>query len=214
MALEDTCPALKKFIVFEGIDGSGTTTQLKRLASRLQAAGVPAFATAEPTARPEGQLIRRILKGELHADPGTVAFLFAADRHEHLHGAEGILQRLQQGQVVICDRYVLSSLAYQGFTCGAWLPSHLNAFFPPPGLSFFFRIDPESAMRRVAQREELEIYEVTEMQRRFAAEYERQVEEKRAAGWRIEIIDANKSIAEIGETIFSLCIAYLAQVRD
>ena len=166
---------------------------------------------SEPTSRPEGQLIRRILKGELQADPGTVAFLFAADRHEHLHGTQGILQRLQQGEVVICDRYVLSSLAYQGCTCGASLPSHLNAFFPPPGLSFFFRIDPESAMRRVAQRKELEIYEITEMQCRFAKEYERQVEEKRAAGWRIETIDAKKPIAEIEETIFSLCLAYLAE---
>ncbi len=210
MEVEDTRPGLKKFIVFEGIDGSGTTTQLNRLAKRLKDEGISAHATAEPTGRPEGQLIRRILKGELVTDPGTVAFLFAADRHEHLYGAQGILERLRDGQAVICDRYVLSSLAYQGVTCGAALPSRLNALFPPPGLTVHFRIDPESAMRRVAQRKELEIYEVTDIQRKVAAAYDALVEEKRKEGWRIEIVDAALPIQEIEQAVYGLCKAFLS----
>ncbi|HET7838147.1 MAG TPA: dTMP kinase, partial [Rectinemataceae bacterium] len=73
---------LRRFIVLEGVDGAGTTTQLANIDEALSRAGLPHWKTAEPTARPEGLLIRSILGGELGADPGTVAHLFAADRHE------------------------------------------------------------------------------------------------------------------------------------
>ncbi|HEY9054357.1 MAG TPA: dTMP kinase [Rectinemataceae bacterium] len=197
MAIGDTDTAAKKFIVFEGIDGSGTTSQLERLSSLMRRAGMQAKSTAEPTDRPEGILIRRILKGEIEADPGTVAYLFAADRWEHVYGRGGVLEVAGSGTWVLCDRYILSSLAYQGTTCGPELPALLNSPFPPPGLTIYFRIDPDQSMERVARRKCLDIYEKLHMQKLFSRAYDTVVERKLAEGWRIETIDAGLGIDEV-----------------
>jgi len=90
---------------------------------------------------PVGMLIRQVLSGEIHAEPETLAYLFAADRNEHLYGQNGILEACTKGQLVLCDRYVLSSLAYQGSVCKNNLPARLNADFPPPELTVFFVSD-------------------------------------------------------------------------
>src|SRR5579864_7294663 len=106
------------FIVLEGLDGAGTTTQLVRLAERLRRAGERVVATAEPTDGPIGALIRQALRRRLvHRDgraltDESLALLFAADRVDHVAGE--IEPALARGQHVLCDRYVLSSLAYQG----------------------------------------------------------------------------------------------------
>jgi dTMP kinase len=214
MQAADTHSSLKNFIVFEGIDGSGTTTQLARLAETLTRRGVAFETTAEPTLRPEGQLIRRILKGELDADPGTVAYLFATDRHQHLHDKAGMLSALEKGSVVFCDRYVLSSLAYQGITCGEELPRLLNSPFPRPGLTIYFRIDPKKSMERVLRRENLEIYEKLHMQQLVSAAYDRIVDEKRAEGWNIAVVDAGSTIEEVTSQVLRLVGAHLSLALD
>ena len=133
---------LSRFIVLEGGDGSGTTTQLGLIGRALERAAFPHWTTSEPTDRPEGLLIRRILSGELQRDPGTLALLFAADRNEHLKGVGGILERLARGEIVLCDRYVLSSLAYQGVACGPDLPARAQRrTFPCPN-SYLLRPRP------------------------------------------------------------------------
>ncbi|HTX74251.1 MAG TPA: dTMP kinase [Rectinemataceae bacterium] len=152
-------PVMPRFVVFEGADGAGTTTQLKMLDAALDAMGEPHWTTSEPTGGPVGQLIRKVLGGELHVEPGTLAYLFATDRHEHLNGANGILEHLGRGDLVICDRYVLSSLAYQGSTCGSELPLTLNRAFPLPELLFFFDVEPSLSLSRLASRDKREIYE-------------------------------------------------------
>ena len=201
MQIGDTNYSLKNFVVFEGIDGSGTTTQLAMLSQVLAVKGILFRTTAEPTSRPEGQLIRRILRGEIDADPGTVAYLFATDRHQHLHGSDGILPAIHEGAFVFCDRYILSSLAYQGITCGEDLPLHLNSRFPRPGLTIYFRIDPEQSMERVLRRESLEIYEKLHMQQLVSAAYDRIVEEKRSQGWNIATVDASLDIPDVGAQV-------------
>lgn len=108
-------PAL--FIVLEGIDGSGTTTQLDRLVRHLGSRGRSATATREPSTGPIGRLLRELLRGEhRHADGSPIdgramALLFAADRRDHL--AREIEPALAAGTDVVSDRYLLSSLAYQ-----------------------------------------------------------------------------------------------------
>ncbi|MDE5613421.1 MAG: dTMP kinase, partial [Treponemataceae bacterium] len=77
---------LQNFIVFEGIDGAGTTTQIDLLKARDDAERF--FFTAEPTNEPTGRLLRTMLRGDVTVDPRTAAYLFAADRAEHLWGAE------------------------------------------------------------------------------------------------------------------------------
>ena len=105
---------LKNFIVFEGIDGSGTTTQIKKLAERFPKEKV--FVSAEPTKNETGLFLRRMLKGEFSVNEKTASFLFAADRCEHLYGKNGILEQIQNGKIALSDRYFFSSLAYQPFS--------------------------------------------------------------------------------------------------
>lgn len=203
MPAYDSDNAMKNFIVFEGIDGSGTTTQMKRLSGALGAAGLPHHATAEPTGRPEGKLIRTILSGALDASPGTVAHLFAADRHEHLHGTGGILERLSRGEIVVSDRYVLSSLAYQGSTCGSELPEFLNSRFPAPGLTLYFEIDPEESMARLGSRASLEIYEKLHIQQKVCENYSYSIARARTKGWNIVTLDASRSPDEVTKALFA-----------
>jgi dTMP kinase len=203
MHIEDTDHVTKNFIVFEGIDGSGTTTQMRRLAAAMERKSLPYMVTAEPTTRPEGALIRRILKGEIAAEPGTVAYLFAADRHQHVYSPEGILQAAKSGAITLCDRYVLSSLAYQGMTCGKELPAMLNSPFPRPGLTIFFDVSAETAMRRMAARSQLEIYEKLHIQKQVRAAYREVIASARADGWKIVEIDAEKSIDEVTAQVFA-----------
>ncbi|MDP2792065.1 MAG: dTMP kinase [Rectinemataceae bacterium] len=188
---------LNRFVVLEGIDGAGTTTQLNRLCEALTKAGIPHWITCEPTTRPEGALIRRILGGELPAHPGTVAHLFAADRHEHLYGAGGIVEHLDAGDIVISDRYVFSSLAYQGATCGFDLPAKLNAEFPLPGLTLFFDVDPSLSMARLTSRTHLEIYEKQSFQEKVADCYEEALATFACEGSSVARIDASRAPAAV-----------------
>ncbi|HYY53573.1 MAG TPA: dTMP kinase, partial [Myxococcales bacterium] len=112
-------PSEGRFIALEGLDGSGTTTQAERIASVLRAQGRRVLLTREPSDGPIGTLIRLALTGRLglpqRSGPLTeeaLALLFAADRVDHL--AAVIEPALERGELVVCDRYVLSSLAYQG----------------------------------------------------------------------------------------------------
>lgn len=107
-----------KFFVFEGIDGSGKTTQLKLLGESLAARGYPVLYTREPGGTRVGELIRELLLNPQYSElfPRTEALLYAAARAQHV--AQVILPALEQGQLVLCDRFLDSSLAYQGFGRG------------------------------------------------------------------------------------------------
>ncbi len=101
------------FIVFEGIDGSGKSTQLKRLKNRLREEDIPVYTTMEPTDSPIGGVIRQILTGRVQADGRVIALLFAADRLDHItNPVNGLARIIESGRTVLCDRYYLSSYAY------------------------------------------------------------------------------------------------------
>ena len=155
---------LKNFIVFEGIDGAGTSTQIKKICERNPQ---KFFQTAEPTSLETGKFLRKMLGGEFSVDEKTNSFLFAADRAEHLYGKNGIIEQINNGKTVISDRYLFSSLAYQSISCGEELPKLLNSTFPLPEILFFFEIDPEISLKRVDSRnEKKEIYEKIETQKK------------------------------------------------
>ncbi len=191
------------FVALEGIDGTGTTTQLRRLSARLGAEGVACSADCEPTPGPVGRLIRQALSGAFDARPETVARLFAADRGEHLYGPGGILERTAAGTLVVSDRYLFSSLAYQGLTCGPELPAELNAPFPLPQLLLFFELDPELAAGRMASRDSLEIYENLEFQRRVDAAYRAVVSSFEGSGMAVVRVDAAASPDEVEAAVWS-----------
>jgi dTMP kinase len=188
---------LKRFIVLEGGDGAGTTTQLRAVKTVLDAAGIPTWMTSEPTDAEEGVLIRSILSGRVKRDPRTIAHLFAADRSEHIYGEGGILERLREGQVVLCDRYILSSLAYQGVACGLDLPWTLNKDFPLPSLLLFFDVPPEISLARIRGRSNHEIYEELEFQKQVAKAYAAAIERLADRSMKIVRIDASLPLDQV-----------------
>ncbi len=166
------------FIVLEGIDGSGTTTQARRLVEALRARGHDCLSTCEPSAGRVGQLLRQLLSAGEGQAPGweALALLFAADRADH-HGRE-IEPALRRGAVVVCDRYDLSSLTYQVATAPVeeseafqWVRS-LNSRVGRPDLTFVLQVAPEVALRRRDTRgKRAELFEADALQRRLAEHY-------------------------------------------
>ena len=197
---------LKNFIVLEGIDGAGTSTQIKKL---VQSNPDKYIATAEPTSGPTGKFLRQMLAGDFKVDERTNAYLFAADRCQHIFGQGGVKELCDSGKIVVSDRYFFSSLAYQSVSCGLELPMLLNSPFPLPEYLFFFDINPEVSLARVnARNESKEIYENIEAQKKIAALYEKVISMYESdPGLKEEMkiirIDASKSIEEIGEIIRS-----------
>src|SRR5574344_1582440 len=172
---------LKNFIVFEGIDGAGTTTQLDLLRKHSEVSNF--LFTAEPTTSATGKFLRQMLKGDLPLNPVTSAYLFAADRNEHINGTlvtqddrtlvTGVAQACKNNKVVVSDRYFFSSLAYQSIDCGQTLPALLNSPFPLPQLLFFFNIEPEVSLKRITVRGYTEIYETLDFLKKTEAAYRR-----------------------------------------
>ena len=153
-----------KFIVFEGIDGSGKSTQAKKLKEYLEGIGKVCVSTFEPTYNQIGDFLHKILSGSEKADPRVIATLFAADRLDHiLNSAYGIKKMLDDGKYVICDRYYLSSFAYQGSEVSLPWVIELNREARAelkPDITILVDIPPEVSLERIKKgRESFEIYE-------------------------------------------------------
>jgi len=156
-----------KFIAFEGIDGSGKTTQLKMLVNRLAELGLRCYATKEQTDSPIGSLISQILRGELKADNRVLVNLFAADRTDHLlNKTDGIYHKIKNRINVITDRYYFSSYAYQGVDIDMDWVINVNAVnynILRPDITIFLDIPIETAMQRIkSRRQHVELFEKKE----------------------------------------------------
>lgn len=181
------------FLVLEGIDGAGTTTQRGRLHAWLTQLGYTGHPTAEPSSGPIGRLIRQFL-GSLDEplEPRAMALLFAADRRDHI--AREITPRLEAGAIVISDRYVLSSLAYQT-TAGVprEVVAQANADILKPDLTLYFDLPVEVAAERRARRAgTVEIYDADAVQARVHATYRAEAEALRARGEPVVFIRAER----------------------
>jgi dTMP kinase len=190
------------FIVLEGIDGSGTTTQLALLARHLEERGRRVHATHEPSLGPVGRLLREILLGGHRlpdgapADGLATALLFAADRRDHL--CREIEPALAAGLDVICDRYLLSSLAYQAQEADhAWVAS-LARDLREPDLTVLLDLPvaTAAARRRAAGRAE-ERYDADAVQTRVASRYRELV----AGDPRATIVDAGNGVEAVAQAV-------------
>jgi dTMP kinase len=198
-----TTTLLANFIVFEGIDGSGTTTQLKLLSERLESTGVPHFATSEPTRGPVGRLIHGVLAGYETLDARSLALLFAADRNEHLyHGEQSIDSQLKKNKLVICDRYLFSSLAYQSVDCEFDFISSINNRFPLPEYVFFIDTPLEISARRREDRDERQIFETHEYQKKVMELYEKSFAAFSHTPMRLVRLNGSKEKHEILEEVW------------
>ena len=200
---------LKNFAVFEGLDGTGTTSQLRLLQEAFATRGLQNAVcfTCEPTGGSIGRLTREALSGAAGFDQKTIAYLFGADRCEHIYGKGGVIEQLQAGKAVFSDRYLFSSLAYQGLAAGIELARAINAPFPLPEYLFFFDLPVKTAMERIEKRDiPREIYEKEAFQQQVAEEYRSILDyyTETAPDMRIIHIDASETIAEIHKTVWSI----------
>ncbi len=199
---------LNGFIVFEGLDGAGTSTQLKLLEKKLKLHEISARTTYEPTNGAIGKLIRNILSGKEPMEKSSLARLFSADRNEHLYGRNGIQELCESGELVICDRYLFSSLAYQGADIGMEKVYTLNAGFPLPEILFFFDVDPRSGEKRYRKRKRLEIYENRNSQEKVRTHYYKLLKELETSNVQLHIINSEKNIEEISRELWSILSAH------
>ena len=163
-----------RFIVLEGLDGSGKSTAAEFLKDALSKEGVPEpLLTREPSDGPIGKLIRRALTKEIRLDPKTFTLLFAADRFEHVQNE--VLPALAEGRDVICDRYYFSNLAYQGDVAPMETILSFNSLARnviTPDVVFFIDTPPEECMRRIhTERGSEELFERVDKLRNVEALY-------------------------------------------
>jgi len=206
------------FIVLEGIDGAGTTTQAQRLVEWLGAQGREAVVTAEPTGGPVGRMIRQILQGgpvdeatgeTVAVDETTMGLLFAADRSCHLENI--VLPAMAAGKVVVSDRHYLSSVAYQSVGVEMGWVETLNSRFRRPDLTVMLDIAPEASLRRKqAQGQPAERYEKVRTLEAVRANYLEAIGHAIAAGERVEVIDGDGGIDAVQASIRGLVVPLLA----
>lgn len=201
-----------RFIVFEGIDGAGKTTQIKLLRDALDARGIECYVTAEPTDMPSGKKIREALSGRVAVTCSEMADMFASDRVIHnKDDKQGIDVMLSSGKTVISDRYYYSSLAYQGAELGFERVAKLNLENPDirtPDLCIFLDLSPEKSIERIGKRADTptEIYENYEYLEKTRKMFFDVFDRLKQRGERIEIIDASGSAEDIADKILAKVI--------
>jgi len=207
-----------KFIVLEGIDGAGTTTQAEKLAEWIRGQGGKVHLTREPSAGRVGQVIREWL-AEPAADlrvraPATLlrdhalALLFAADRLDHL--AREVEPQLKQGVHVVSDRYLLSSLAYQSLACDRDWVAAINREARPADLTILLDLPVEQAMKRVRKREKKpELFERSEVQEKVRQLYLETVREL-SSDQAVVVLDGAKGIEGVFQAVLKTVEPILA----
>jgi dTMP kinase len=195
-----------RFVVFEGLDGSGKTTQMARIQKRLTCMGIDAVATCEPTDGPVGVLIRQMLAGRIVTDPRTLAALFAADRTDHLVTPDtGVTALMEKGRTVLCDRYYFSSYAYHAKDMDLeWVITlnAVNAQILTPDLTLFIDVAPNTCLERIrAGRTHLDLFEkidiLTRVRDNYFAAFERLKDQE-----TVKVVDGNASEDEVEQAIW------------
>ncbi len=188
------------FIVFEGIDGSGKSTIARRIAEYLESKSYEVFLTEEPTRTWMGRDVRRAIEEE--KNPLSQALLFFADRAEHV---ELIKKNLERGKIVISDRYVYSTFAYQGAQMEKLMPlsqalKWLEEVYEPmrlePDIVIFLKIEPERGLNFVSTRDFKEKFEREEFLSRVQEIYMGLAEK-----YGFVIVDSNRNLEEVYEDV-------------
>lgn len=195
-------------IVFEGIDGSGKSTQIQLLSKKLREQQVPFYATMEPTNSPVGSLIRQLLTGRMHADPKVIAALFTADRLDHLlNDVDGIVQMIEKGTTVIMDRYYFSSYAYQSVDVPMdWViqANALSSGILRPKVNIFLDVDVDDALERITNnRHQTELFEektrLIQVRERYMEAFERLQDTE-----NVVIVDGGQPPEDVAEKVWEI----------
>ena len=198
-----------KFIVFEGIDGAGKSTQVALLKEKLEAMGRKVALTAEPTDLESGRALRAALSGKVKKTECEMAAMFVLDRIAHNTDSEnGICAITDKGFDLISDRYYYSTLAYQGQTTSyAWVKA-MNTLCPEikrPDLCIYLDLLPEQSLARIKGRgEAVEIYENEERLTGVRNAFLSVIDDLRAEGEKIFVVNADRAPEEISREIFDI----------
>ena len=200
-----------RFIAFEGIDGSGKSTQAKLLLDSFKRDGTDAYITSEPTDGSIGRLIRDALSTDpgsgVSFDSTTLALLFAADREWHVSNEEsGILKAIGEGKVAICDRYYLSSIAYQSEGVFMDWVAGINSKATEkllPDITFFIDVSVDVVLERIRSRNRArEVFEEEGRLLSVRGNYLYAIEH--FAKEPVEVIDGNRPPEEVHKEIRSI----------
>jgi dTMP kinase len=203
-----------RFIVLEGLDGAGTTTQAKLIHDWLIGVKGICTLTQEPSSGPAGVQLRTILTGRLKVDPLTIAYVFAADRLDHLYNQKsGIKGQLEGGCHVICDRYYLSSLAYQSLDADMGWIYQLNSRCIQPDLTLFLDVSPETCWKRITANRgtHYEIFEELEKLREIDRRYQLGIEYLQKRGENIHVIKGDRTPEEVFNDLKARILALIDQ---
>lgn len=201
-----------KFIVLEGIDGSGKSSQIGPLVKRLEGLGVPCRETREPTGGPVGSLIRQIFTGRVSADNRVIAALYAADRIDHLvNEVDGLCAAIDRGITVVSDRYYFSSYAYHSVDVDMdWVigANSLSADLLRPTLTVFLDVPVETALERIRKNRFVEeIFDREERLRRtrelYFAAFDRLKDVEQVA-----VVDGSGTREQVAERIWTVVSPY------
>ena len=197
-----------RFIVIEGIDGSGKSTQIQLLANRLMANKRKVYTTAEPTVSLTGGMLRDALRGVTKKTTCEIASMFLLDRIFHnVNPVNGIEKFLAAGVDVICDRYYYSSLAYQGSETDFDWVLDMNINCPEirkPDICIFLDLEPEKAIERIsANRMVTEIYEEKSRLEKYRKRYFDIFEMLKFTD-NIAVVDTDRSIESIADDLYEL----------
>ncbi|MEK3906822.1 dTMP kinase [Oceanobacillus sp. FSL W7-1309] len=203
------------FITFEGGEGAGKTTILQAIASRLTDLGYDVITTREPGGINISEKIRDIIHDPDHTEmeERTEALLYAAARRQHL--VEKVLPALEQGKVVLCDRFIDSSLAYQGYARGLGIDEvfSINQFVIGdcmPDLTLFFDITPKKGLERIAANKDRERNRLDLENLKFhEMVYEGYQILKDKFPNRIQTIDADQSIDIVEQAVLDRIINFI-----
>ncbi|MBQ2069909.1 MAG: dTMP kinase [Bacilli bacterium] len=196
------------FITFEGGEGSGKSTALRIIAERLEKEGIPFILTREPGGTPISEEIREVIldKKNTAMDPRTEALLYAASRRQHL--VEKVWPALKEGKLVLCDRYLDSSLAYQGGARNLGIDAvlNINLFATEgtyPDLTLLFDIEPKLGLERIAANKGREVNRL-DLEKISFHEGVRNTFHELAKRYpeRYVVVDASKSIDEVVDSAY------------
>ncbi|KKQ51813.1 MAG: putative thymidylate kinase [Candidatus Woesebacteria bacterium GW2011_GWB1_39_10b] len=196
-----------KFIVFEGLDGSGISTQVDRLVTHLRAKRLKVFSSKEPTDNVIGGLIRGALTG-VYEIPGTsLQLLFSADRGHHL--ARVIEPLLKNGNVVICDRYIWSTIAFGSTNLDKnWLLS-LQKYFRVPDLTIILKVNPKECIRRIS--ENRYNYELFEKEKELKSVWKTYLWLSKKFPKKIKIVNGEGTVDQVFERVKKLTSTVLKE---
>ncbi len=193
-------------VAFEGIDGSGKTTVSTRVYEELRRKGVKSYWTTEPTDGPIGEMIREVLDGRMKVDHRTLALLFAADRVQHVIQLESLLD---EGYTVISDRYLLSSLAYQGCDLPMDWVREINRWALMPDLVVYLDLDPVIALQRI---EGKQLFHSLHKLRLIRTNYLNLIREEEWSS-RTVVVDASKTEEEVVQTVLNIILRKLKVIQ-